>query len=301
MNIIDIIFSIIIYPGIIFILFFSLLYSGILRKLAARMQNRIGPPVWQPVFDLIKLLGKENIKPEQAKVGFTMWPIVTVASVLMAGLLTPIAGEAALSTSGGLILLLYFFVFSSVAVLLSGLASANPFGVVGAIRELVQLVSYEFPFIVSLLVPAFFFRTLSPMIVNSGQLATGPLIFLYPLAGIAFFTSALAKCELPPFHIPNAHQEIVSGYSAEYTGVRLAFIELAYIIEMFVLLSLGIAFYLGGSFGFWDFLLKSMLLLILFTTIRVVFARLRIDQALKFYWLLGLLALIDLLRALVFA
>lgn len=297
----DLLFSLVIYPGLLFLLFFSLLYSGILRKLTARMQSRIGPPIWQPFLDTLKLLGKENIKPEQARLGFTLWPIVALASVLMAGLLTPIAGQTVLTAPWGIIFLLYFLVFSSVAVFLAGLSSANPFTIIGSVRGLVQLISYEFPFIVSLLVPAFFFGTLSPGLINSFQLSGWPLISVFPIAGIAFFASALAKTELPPFHIPEAQQEIVGGCSTEYTGVRLAYLQLANILKLFILISLGIAFYLGGSAGFADFLIKSLLLLIVFTGIRVIFARLRIDQALRFYWVLGLIAVLDLLRAMVMA
>lgn len=288
--------KIFVYPGMIFIIIFSLFYFGFLRKITARMQNRIGPPLWQPIFDIIKLFSKENIIPENAKLGFTLWPVLSIASILTAGLMIPIGGDVVLNTSGGIILILYFFVISTISSFLAGLSSGNPFGIVGGLRKIVQLISYEFPFIVSLIVPALFFKTLSPFMINSYQIISGPLFLLYPLASSAFFISILAKCEIPPFHIPDAHQEIVSGYMVEYTGTRLAYLHLVHMVKFFVLISLGICLFFGGSLTFVDFILKSFILLVLITIVKVVVARLRVDQMLKFYWFFGFLALLDLLR-----
>ena len=100
--------NILVYPGLVFIVIFSMLYFGMLRKLAARMQSRIGPPIWQPVLDTLKLFGKESIIPEQAKAGFRLWPVVALAAILVAGTLTPIAGIAGLEVAGGFIVLIYF-------------------------------------------------------------------------------------------------------------------------------------------------------------------------------------------------
>jgi NADH-quinone oxidoreductase subunit H len=294
MNVIEIL----IYPGFAFLVFVSMIFFGIMRKLAARMQNRIGPPIWQPVLDFIKLIGKENINAEQVKAGFTLWPLVAITSILIAGLLTPIAGIAPLHFAGDIIVLIYFLILSSVAIYLSGFSSANPFGVVGSIRGLILLFAYELPFIMALVVPILALNTLSPLFVNSWQVQHTWIVLKFPLAAVVFFISLLGKIELPPFHIPAAKQEIVAGYFTEYTGFRLALIELAHAIKTFVLIALAIALFFGGSTTLHIFLVKSLMLLFLLTLIRVVMTRIRIDQALRFYWLLAGLALIDLIRVL---
>jgi len=109
------IFEILVYPGFVFLVLVSMIYYGILRKVAARMQNRIGPPVWQPVLDFIKLVGKEDLTPEQAKAGFTLWPFIAITSVLIAGLLTPIAGVVPLSFTGDIVVLIYFLTMGTVS------------------------------------------------------------------------------------------------------------------------------------------------------------------------------------------
>ena len=292
-----------IFPGVIFTLLFGLLYSGILRKVAARMQSRIGPPVIQPIYDIIKLLGKKNIIPEQAKMGFTFWPIISLTSILIAGMLTPIAGMVGMDIDGGLIALLYFMVFSTLAVYMSGISSSNPYGIIGANRGITQMIGYELPFVVSLLTPFLFLKTLSPIVVNAAQLQPGALWFgmLFPFAAFAFFAAILAKAELPPFHIPDAHQEIVSGHLTEFNGARLAILELTHFSKIFILISLGVAIFLGGAeasvIGFAIFIVKSLAVLLVLTIIRIAFARVRIEHAVRILWIIGAIGIIDLIRA----
>jgi NADH-quinone oxidoreductase subunit H len=106
----------------------------------------------------------------------------------------------------------------------------------------------------------------------------------------------LLKTEMPPFHSPSAHQEIVAGYYTEYTGTRLAFIELAHHAKLFVLIALGVALFMGFSSDIPSFIIKSLALLFLVTLSRVVFSRLRIDQVIRLAWAVGFIALIDLAR-----
>ncbi len=292
------ILEILVYPGIAFILLFSLVYSGILRKLAAMMQSRIGPPVWQPILDTLKLLGKEDIIPEQAKPGFTLWPAVALASVIVAGLMVPMGGMMALPFQSNLLIIFYFLAMSSVALYLCGFVSSNPFGIVGSVRKITQAVGYELPFIISIMVPALFVGSMNPLTISSYQLGGTWLAGMFPFAFLAFFAAALAKTETPPFHVPGAHQEIVAGYCTEYTGTRLAFIELTHFVKLFVLISLGVALFMGGSPDILAFLVKSLALLFLVTLSRVVFARLRVDHVLRVAWVFGAVALIDLVRVL---
>jgi NADH-quinone oxidoreductase subunit H len=295
---IEILFDALLYPGLIFILIMSFIYSGILRKIAARMQNRIGPPIWQPILDFLKLMGKEDIIPEQAKPGYVFWPYAALSSVIVAGLMIPVAGQLALPFQPNLLIIFYFLAMSSVALYLCGFVSSNPFTVIGSSRKITQAVGYEFPFLISILVPALFLSTLNPLTISSFQSEGIWLAWSFPFAFLAFLVAILAKTETPPFHVPGAHQEIVAGYYTEYTGTRLALIELTHFVKLFILISLGVALFMGPSPDFLSFLIKSLALLFLATIARVVFARLRIDQVLRVAWLLGAVALIDLARVL---
>ena len=117
--------ELIIYPGVIFTVFLGLLYSGIFRKICARMQNRVGPPILQAFYDAIKLFGKENLSHEGAGHGFFIWPIIAFASAIMAALLIPVAGTVALN-AGDLLIIIYFLILSSAALYMAGFSSENP-------------------------------------------------------------------------------------------------------------------------------------------------------------------------------
>ena len=279
-------FEILIYPGILFMLITSLLLSGIFRKITARMQSRKGPPIIQPFYDTIKLFGKENIRPANSKNGFHIWPIISLASIIIAGLMIPIAGITALQT-GDMLIVLYFVALSSIALYIAGYSTGNPFGHIGATRGIIQMVAYEFPLILAVLMPAVFLKTLSIDAINLAQITGAWNITTYPIAGIIFLTAILAALELPPFHIPQAHQEIVGGYTVEYTGASLAYIEISHMIKMFVLITLAIDTFLGGAITITAFLAKTLGLLLIFAFIRTLLARLRINNVLKFYWILG--------------
>ncbi len=294
---IETILSALVYPGLVFIVFMSFLYSGFMRKVAARMQHRIGPPLWQPLLDVIKLMGKEDIRPEQSKMGFTFWPFIAMVSIATAGLLTPIAGSVPLGNSD-VFVLLYFLIFGTLALYLSGFSSSNPFSVVGAVRGVVQMIGYEFPFVVSLIVSILAAGSVFPIEINNFQVYNGWISLSFPLAALAFFVSLLAKVEIPPFHVPEAHQEIVSGYYTEYTGSRLAMIIMTHMLKLFVLVSIGIVFFFGGSVSLFSFLWKSLAIVFLATLSRVVMARMRIDYVLRFCWIFGFVGLIDLARIL---
>jgi NADH-quinone oxidoreductase subunit H len=287
-----------VFPGLAFMLTMSFLYTGILRKVAARMQNRIGPPIWQPLLDFLKLLGKEDLVPEQAKPGFTLWPVLALSSAIVAGLMVPIAMTTQIPFQGNILIIFYFLAMSSVFLYLAGFSSSNPFAGIGSVRKITQAIGYEFPFLISILVPAIFVSSLNPLKISSEQISGVWFAGVFPFAFIAFLVAVLAKTETPPFHAPAAHQEIVAGYYTEFTGTRLAFIELTHFVKLFVLISLGVALFLGFTPDIFIFFIKSILLLLVITLSRVVFSRMRIDKILVLAWIFGALALIDLVRVL---
>lgn len=281
------IFFLLVFPGLLAAAFFGLLYEGIARKITARMQSRIGPPVWQPFFDWVKLMSKENITPRNG-VSFvmTICPVIAFASALSAVVFIPVTGYSPASFSGNMLVVIYLLVVYTLSFAVAGWASGSPLGSVGSIRELTLLLSYEFPFIVSLLTIGFMTGfTISPF-----------LAWQLPLAFFAFLVSVIGSLSLPPFHVPDAEQEIVGGPLVEYSGPRLGMFSLAKAVKFWVLISLGTVMFLGGGTIEW-FLIKSLALVILVSVAKTVFARLRIDQTFRLFWLvIGPLALIDLIR-----
>jgi len=287
---IEILFQMLVFPGLAAAFAIGFLYQGIERKVSAHAHHRIGPPVWQPFMDWVKLMSKENIKPKHG-IGFlmTLCPIISFASLLTVILFIPIGNFVLFSFTGSLFVVIYFLVMYSVFYAFAGFASGNPFGYVGGIREIMQIVSYEFPFIVSLLTIGFLtnFRVV-------------PFLSLeFPFALFAFLAGVLGKLCLPPFHIPEAEQEIVAGHLTEYSGPRLAMFGLSKAIGFWVLVSLGAVYFLGAN-GLISFFACSLVILAVLIIIRTLFARLRISQAFRLYWfVIGPLAVIDLVRVIV--
>lgn len=286
----EILFHALVFPGFIAAFVIGFLYSGIMRKIAAHMHHRIGPPVWQPFLDFVKLMSKENILTRDS-VGFlvTLCPIISFASMLTVIIFVPIAGFGMVSFQGSVFVVIYFLVMFSAFLALAGFATGNPFGSVGGIREITQLVSYEFPFIVSLITIGFL----------TGFEIVPYFALHFPFAFLAFLAGVLGKLSLPPFHIPEAEQEIVAGPFTEYSGPRLAMFELARATGFWVLISLGAVFFLGAG-NLVMFIVNSLALLTVLIIFRVIFARLRISDAFRLYWfIIGPLAVIDLVRAFV--
>jgi len=268
----------------------GLLFMGIMRKLAARFQHRVGPPIWQPFFDVMKLFSKEAISSRRESPYLILGPVISLAAYVAIILLLPIGGLPSFNFYGSVIYVIYLFLMGVSGYIIAGFASGNPYGGIGGSRELVQAFGFELPFIIAILVP-----TLSILDIGASW------FFLYPLAFAAFLIAVQGELALPPFHITHAEQEIVAGVTTELSGYKLALFEMAYAFKLFALSSLITIIFLGGG-GFWLFLTKTFLVVFLLTFVRVLFARLTIDQALKFFWLWAApLAFIDLVRILVIA
>ena len=295
----------IIFPGAIFILAISLFYEWIDRKLYARLQNRVGPHlagpfgILQPAADFIKLLSKEDIVPEAAdRFLFTLTPIVASTLILLACMFLPIAGlEGIISFDGDLIVVVALLSIYTIIVYLAGEGSNNRFASIGATRAALQLIGYEIPLTLAILSVAISAGSLSLSGIVQAQQERGIWFIAGPqLIGFAIFLIASqAEMERIPFDIPEAEQEIVAGWEVEYTGRRLALFRLSKDLELFLLSGLGATLFLGGSAGpiipglepllhTIYFIVKSVVMLAIFTIIRTIFARLRIDQMVSFSW-----------------
>ena len=287
-----------VFPGGLFVVVGSLAYEYVDRKLIARFQNRVGPRWFQPLADFVKLLVKEEIIPQGVNPGLFVWlPVVALAAALATALYVPMAGlSPTWSFRGDVVATVYLLMMMTLCIGLAGANTSDRFSIIGAVRALTQLFSYEAPFLLALLGPAVVAGSWRIADINAfaqGRLwmiVTQPLGFLVALIGL------MGKLELPPFDAPEAETEIVSGALTEYSGRGLAFFRLGRDTELFVGLTLISAFYLGGLANPLQFLVKTLALLFVTAGLQSLFARLRIDQTVGLWWRIGaLLALTQLL------
>lgn len=306
-------FAYFVFPGLLFAGAVGLLLGGIDRKITGRMQNRVGPPIWQEFLDVGKLFAKEDITPSAAQgFIFTVAPFVALGSIAAIFLFLPVnSPKPALSSVADLIVILYLLNIPAICAVLGGYSSACPFGVVGSSRYVAQLLGYELAFILAVLAAAFRVGSLGLGDVVAYQARHGWLVLqphLLP-AAVAAILAGQGKVLRVPFDIPEAETEIVHGPLTEYSGPKLALFRIAYNMEVFAVAALVVALFFGGPVahvingmyvpGVVSFLLKCFALVLLTTCIRNIAARLRIDQALKFFWAFAaLLALISLVLVL---
>jgi len=265
----------------------GLFFMGLMRKLAARFQQRIGPPIWQPLLDVVKLFSKETLTSKREAPYLSWAPIISTVAYVSIILFIPIDGFPSFAFQGSIIYVVYLFLMGLSGYVIAGFSSGSPYGKIGGGRELVLAFGFELPFIIALLVPVI------------STLAIVPGSFLaYPFAFIAFLIAVQGELQLPPFHIPHAEQELVAGVMTELSGRRLGFFEIAYAFKLFALSSLITVLFLGGGL-IWIFLFKCFLVICLLTFLRMLFARMTIYQGLRFFWMVGMpLALADLIRVL---
>lgn len=281
-----------VFPGFLFLAVMGLIVEFIDRKLYARLQNRQGPPWFQPFADFFKLIGKEEIIPEGAPtLMFRAMPIVAATTVVTSSFYIPLWSENALfSFNGDLIVVLYLLTIPTITFFLAGWFSVSLYSMVGAIRSLTQLFSYEVPLFLVILAPAMLANTWSISEMTRFY-SERPLFILFNIPGFLIsIVALLGKLEKVPFDIPEAETEIVGGSFTEYTGRNLAFFRMAIDMEAVVGASLVAAVFfpfgltLSAPFAFLLYLLKIAFIVFILAVSRTIFARLRIDQMVDFCW-----------------
>jgi NADH-quinone oxidoreductase subunit H len=284
--------QILIFPGLLFLTVTGLAGEFIDRKLYARFQNRMGPPWYQPLADLIKLLAKEEVVPTEAERRmFMLAPVFALTSVAAAFFYIPLwRADALLSFNGDAVVVLYLLTLPTFTYFLGGWFSRSVYAMLGAIRSLTQLFAYEVPL---------FLTVLGPCLLAGTWSLSGLARFyeIHPWAllanGVGFVLALIAllgKLEKVPFDIPEAETEIVAGSFTEYSGRFLAFFRLSFDIEMIVGASLLAAVFLpfglqsGPIVGFALYLVKIFFIIALIAFARSGVARLRIDQMISLCW-----------------
>ena len=285
-------FYILIFPGFLFLSVISLVFELIDRRLYARLQNRVGPPWFQPLADFIKLLSKESIVPKEADSRiFRIIPVFALAATATAFMYIPMWGLKSLYPfAGDLIVVLYFLTIPTLTFFLAGWFSSSLYAELGAIRVMTQFFAYEVPLYMSILGPALLAGTWSISGVTS-YYHMHPLLALVNIPGlvVALFATQ-GKLERVPFDIPDAETEIVGGTFTEYSGRFLAIFRMAIDFELVVMSALIAAVFFpvfipsNPILGFLVFLVKLLIVLFLLTLMRTALARLRIDQMINFCW-----------------
>ena len=270
------------------------------RKVAAKMQSRIGPYLvgkphgWlQPLADALKLMLKDDSKPKNSdSLLFNFGPIwIMVVSLASFALLPFYFNNQMINTDLSLMLFIAISSLVIVGIFVAGWSSNNKFALISVLRMVAQIISYEIPLVISLLVPCILIGSLNFQEIINYQ--DGSWIVFYPVIGqisfILFFISALAEGNRVPFDLSEAESELVSGYTTEYSGIKFALFYLAEYVHLFGISVLASIVFFGGPNGpiFNSNILIVIKSLVFFTIILFVrwsFFRIRIDQLLKLNW-----------------
>jgi len=293
----------------VFLVLFALT-SVLERKILARAQNRYGPNrvgpfgLFQPVADGIKMITKEDLVPRTAdKVVHFLAPVVMLIPALLVLAILPYGrGMVPAEMDSGI---LFFFAVGAgteVAVFMAGWASNNKYSVLGAMRAIAQMISYELPLVISAIITAMVAGSLSPsaIVAAQGGFAFGfvPQWFVLTpwgfTAGLVFYIAALAEANRSPFDLPEGESELVAGHLTEYSGFKYATFFMAEYIGMFAICGMFVTLFLGG----WQapvpaltiipswcwFLGKICFVAFTMVWVRATLPRLRIDHMLAFAW-----------------
>jgi formate hydrogenlyase subunit 4 len=280
------------------------LFEGILRKITARIQSRQGPPLLQPYFDLLKLLGKEDIESGQSPMMQRFAAFLSLATLLTVSVQIPIGGQAPLGAQSDVILLIYLLTLSGISTLLAALAAGSIYSLVGMSREMMAMMTLEPLLAIAIVIGAVHTKTLRLDTVLNGSVYISEL---FPLAGLIILGIILFALQAfvgrMPFDTAEAETEIMEGPVIEYSGPKLALFKYARMVKLFVFSGLFVTLFIPwGQTGFYPldviiFLVKVTFLVLLVTVIAATHARYRIDQAIRYYAGLFGLALVALIFA----
>lgn len=276
-----------IFPGFLFSACAGLMACWLDRKVSARLQWRQGPPWHQSFTDIIKLLGKETIVPQGAKWTFLLAPYFGFLSLILSA---TILGKAIISPAesfaGDIIVILYLLMIPALCLIIGASSSRNPLASVGASREMKLILSYELPFILTII---------TIIIKSGGVIGLGRIIntqsfssYFFSFSGVLSFIVAIfcmqAKLGFTPFEISEAEQEIMGGVLIEYSGLPLAVFKLNKALLLYIMPLLLIVLFLGKDLSPIFITLKFIGILVIIILIKNTNPRLRIDQALRFFW-----------------
>ena len=281
--------QVLVFPGLLWAAVLGLVTSWLDRLVTARVQMRVGPPFLQPFYDVAKLMIKETCVPQGgARALFLAAPLLglagaSLASVLLWRGLLGLPGQF----RGDLIVLMYLLAMPALAVILGAFASQNPLASLGGSREMKLMLAYELPLVLAVLVP----------VIQTGGLRldalTGNLAVAHPSGVLALLVAVLcmqAKLTLVPFDAAEAETELAGGTCIEYAGPPLAAFRVTRAVMLFTMPMFLVAVFCGGIdlahgwLGGLSAALKYLGLVVITVLVRNTAPRLRIDQAVRFFW-----------------
>ncbi len=275
--------------------------DGILRKVRARIHSRQGPPLMQPYYDLAKLMVKEDQQGVNGFI-FNAAPFVCLASTLMAALFMPMGGIIPLGFAGDMLVLIYILAIAPIALCLGGMASGSPYAYVGANREIMLLMVVEPVLAVTMI--SMSIKAQSLMLSNCiDRYVMSPPDISLIIGAIAFFLILQPEVGKVPFDLAEAEQELMEGPLIEYSGRKLALFKWSMYSKQIVLMALMVGMYFPwpktGSLVL-DVvitLVKILIMAILVEVVAQVFARLKINQAIRYFGIVIAVAVTGLVLA----
>lgn len=271
----------------------GLFLVGLSRKIMARIHRRYGPPIYQPVIDVIRMMSQLSISHGAL---FELGVVLSVAGSLVTVLFIPLGGTTdpqpfahgllcPLSGSGGLLVVIYLMLLAPLGFALGAGESANPNASIGVSRKMLLALAYEVPYLLVILAVMSHYQTISLTEIVARQQGAGWWgLVSTPLSAIAAFLILPAMLGIRPFDVVGAPQEISSGPSTEYGGTYLAFIKLQAAVHLFVVLALYVNLFLGGGVNIVIFLIKIVIVFVVVEMIQAVLPRIKIESAVKFCW-----------------
>ena len=277
------------------------------RRVLGALTDRIGPNrtgpqgLLQSVADAFKMMGKEDFRPALADpVLFTLGPILVMIGAVGVQLVLPYTnGLTGANLNIGIIFIVAITGFTTLAILLGGWSSRNKYSLVGALRSAAQMISYEIPMILGLLVVAMVVGSLSLNDVVQAQSGYQWIAFYAPFTFLIFYIASIAELNRGPFDLPESESELVAGYVTEYSGMRFGMFYLNEYGGLTIMSMVAVTLFFGGWQGpfaealvFWGvswigivlFLIKTYILVFALIWIRLSFPRLQVDQLMAFAW-----------------
>jgi len=270
------------------------------RKIAGRIQDRLGPNragpfgLLQPFADMIKIFTKEIITPVGAdKVAFNIAPVMAIASVLMIWAVVPFASTVVgTDINVGVLYIIAVGSFGIVAILMAGWSSNNKYALLGAFRAVAQMISYEVPMVMALLIPTLISGSMGINSIVQSQSIW--FVIISPLAALIFLITSMAEVGRAPFDLLEAESEIVAGFHTEYSGMAFGWFYVGEFLHVWTVGALLGTFFLGGwrgpgaeaypILGIFYFYIKTFLCYFIITWIRLSVPRIRIDHLMSLNW-----------------
>ncbi|HEY3343620.1 MAG TPA: NADH-quinone oxidoreductase subunit NuoH [Anaerolineaceae bacterium] len=272
------------------------------RKIIGRLQDRYGPNrvgpwgIFQPIADMVKIFTKEYITPRGADVvPYNLAPVLAVAAVLMIWAVVPFAQHTfGVDLNVGVLYIVGVGGIGTLGIIFAGWSSNNKYALLGAFRVVAQLISYEVPMVLALLVPVMFSGSMGLNAIVEAQANGNWFLFVSPVAALVFFISSVAEVNRAPFDLVEAESEIVAGFNIEYSGLKFGMFYVAEFLHAFTVSLIFVALFLGGwqgpgaanfpLLGFVYFGIKTMAVHFLGIWMRGSLPRFRIDQMMNLNW-----------------